>query len=62
MNLRLVTRGAGFAVSLFCSAVSAQTALDVFMANDDGAFDYVEYDESSGLLWRTHFLEMTSRR
>jgi len=62
MNLRRIARTGGLATLFFCSAVSAQTALDEFMASDDGAFDWVEYDESISFGWHTHFLKLTSQR
>ena len=63
MTLKLLTRFCGLASLICCSAVSAQiTALDDFIASDDGAFAYAEYGESSGFGWRTHFLKMTSQR
>ena len=52
----------GLAALVVCSTVSAQTALDEFMASDDGAFAYVEYAEAGGFGWRSHFLKLTSQR
>jgi len=50
------------AALVVCSTASAQTALDEFMASDDGAFAYVEYAETGGFGWRSHFLKLTSQR
>jgi len=40
----------------------AQTALDDYVAFDDGAFAFEEYDSDPGLGWSTHLLKLTSQR
>ena len=40
----------------------AQTALDEYVAFDDGVFDYVEYDNDTGVGWTTRLFKMTSQR
>ena len=49
--------------ALFLSATApAQTVLDEYIAFDDGAFDYVEYGDETGIGWKAHYLKMTSQR
>jgi PhoPQ-activated pathogenicity-related protein len=62
MNLHALARCCGLATLLFCATASAQTALDEFIAADDGAFAYTQYAEGAGFGWRAHFLKMTSQR
>jgi len=40
----------------------AQTALDQYVAADDGAYAFEEYDSDPGIGWTTHLLKLTSQR
>ena len=46
----------------FSTSCLAQTALDQYVAFDDGAFAFEEYDTDPGLGWTTHLLKLTSQR
>jgi len=52
----------GVFLSLVSTAVLAQSALDDFIASEDGAFSFDEYDSDAGPGWTTHFLKLTSQR
>ncbi len=44
------------------SHATAQTALDAYVAHDDGVFAYEEYDDDTGIGWTTRLFKMTSQR
>jgi len=54
-------RPAALLLSLLSTASLAQTALDDYVAFDDGAFAFEEYDSDPGVGWTTHLLKMTSQ-
>jgi PhoPQ-activated pathogenicity-related protein len=62
MSLKTLARWSGFATLLICPALFGQTALDDFIATDDGAYAVEEYGSDSEAGWRVHFLKLTSQR